>query len=181
MQAEFQRQMLEMRQEIAALRNFTSMNPSNGIPQVAVSTRQPASPISPISQPSSHTFVQGSSNNPLQAYNDAQAEMSSIPHQSMTPSDSDLLVPSTCDSPAPRSRKRRHSTLSADSSSDSDDPVPRRGRPSKRTNHHDRRCLTIHVSTYSRIPYLRTEFGSLACPSHTHYAPHGGRRRQVSP
>lgn len=75
-QAEMERQMFEMRQEISSLRSVGSVNPSmpsglfipqfNGSPGIPLQGHlQPASPISPVSQPSSHSqhaFVHGPSN-----------------------------------------------------------------------------------------------------------------------
>jgi hypothetical protein len=84
-QAETERQMLELRQEITKLRATANSNPppssglltpqySNSPPLTVQRSSQLASPISPVSQPPAFThpmFVQGSSNQPIQSHHQA--------------------------------------------------------------------------------------------------------------
>ncbi|KAF8195723.1 hypothetical protein K438DRAFT_782156 [Mycena galopus ATCC 62051] len=124
-QAEMERQMLDMRNEIAQLRSLLGATP-NGSPAIAnLRNPRPASPISPVSQPSAHSqhFLQGSS-----TFNDAL--------RLVTP------TPSLLDSEAPVRRKRRRSVLSSEDDTDSDNASSECSRP-RRTDHHDKRILTI--------------------------------------
>ncbi|KAF8076546.1 hypothetical protein FPV67DRAFT_1445174 [Lyophyllum atratum] len=189
-QAEMERIMLEMRQEITTLRSnaggYTNPSTSTGLltpqhnmsPPLAVQRPpQPASPISPISRPSSYTyptFVQGSSSQPSLGHHsyDGDFQMSSqlepiiveTPAPSVTPSPSPQLTfvqPSQLHhqlSVSPGNpRKRQTSDLSSDDEGDasSDSSASNNGRRLKRVSHHDKRCLTIHVSSmrYANILY----------------------------
>lgn len=170
----------------------TTASPSTGLltpqsimsPPLAVQQPpQPASPISPISQPSSYThpsFVQGSSNQPFTSYhsyaNDFSAHHtdsfvadSSAP--SVTPAPSPPLTfvqPSQLHNHQPMSpvngRKRQTSDLSSDDqeSSNSDSDTLNNRRPSKRVSHHDKRCLTIHVSARTNF-FMVALMSCLAC------------------
>ncbi|KAF7355452.1 hypothetical protein MSAN_01462000 [Mycena sanguinolenta] len=132
-QAEMERQMLEMRNEIAQLRSLLGATTTS--PAIAnLRHPRPASPISPISQPSSHAqqFVQGSS---------TLSDALQYPRL-VTP------TPSLHDSETPSSSsrgKRRRSVLSSDDESrgSASDDSSECSRP-RRTDHHDKRILTIH-------------------------------------
>lgn len=137
---------------------------------------QPSSPISPLTQSAPYSqamFLQGSSNNPLpgpshlpqygnhtamrqevpQQHPQTNLLMVQPPPQSVTPSPSPqltsvepLLPPDSEASTPPRTRKKRlNSELSGDEGNSSSSES-NTGQPMKRVNHHDRRCLTIHVS-----------------------------------
>lgn len=196
-QAEMERRLFEMRQEIVTLRstvgttsgttnNNTSMPttippPASGLftPQYNLSPampelrpQQPVSPISPLTQSAPHSqtmFMQGSSNNPLpgpmqQPQQEVSQPQPQIPlptlqplPQSVTPSPSPQLTfvepplpPDSEASTPPRTRKKRlNSELSSSDEGSSSSSESNAGRPLKRVNHHDRRCLTIHVSRFS--------------------------------
>jgi hypothetical protein len=160
-QAEMERQMLEMRSEIVHLRSLVNANhsglftPYTGSPAIAnLRHPRPASPISPVSQPSSQQFVQGSSRLQPQSYstesfptlNQALQYPTAVPH-TVTPS------PSRHGSEAPSSipetrRKRRRSVLSSeDESGTVSDSSTSCSRSAQRTDHHDKRILTIQVCT----------------------------------
>ncbi|KAJ6598902.1 hypothetical protein DFH09DRAFT_18137 [Mycena vulgaris] len=170
-QAETERQMLEMRSEISQLRSLLSANhsplftPHNGSPAIAnLRHPRPASPISPVSQPSSHSqqFAQGSStlqpssysNDSLNTLNHA-LQHPTVFHRAISPS------PSQQDSEAPSStprarRKRRRSVLSSDdesgSASESSSSFSRPAR--RRTDHRDKRLLTIQSAMRVHILLL---------------------------
>ncbi|GLB33954.1 hypothetical protein LshimejAT787_0108380 [Lyophyllum shimeji] len=208
-QAEMERIMLEMRQEIMTLRSTirgTTKTPAstglltpqhNMSPPLAVQRPpQPASPISPVSQPSSYTypaFVQGSSTQPFQRHQsyDGDYQMScqsepaviETPAPSVTPSPSPQLTfvqPSQLHhgvSPLPVKRKKRHtSDLSSDDddSNSSDSSASNKGRPLKRASHHDKRCLTIHHAIREHILRLMQVESDKELPdSHKEGAPLG--------
>ncbi|KDQ64637.1 hypothetical protein JAAARDRAFT_145597 [Jaapia argillacea MUCL 33604] len=165
-QAEMERQMLEMRQEIASLRAYVGLLPQTThtlqppIPQYQVAPLPPLTPLSPISQPSSHhqpTFVEGCSSRPLINYHTNSHELSIAPFspelEFMEPSPSmshstrfNSVAPSQSEASAPSSSRRRKRSPDPptdgddeDSGSESEPPE----RPLKRANHHDKRCLTI--------------------------------------
>ncbi|KAJ7684025.1 hypothetical protein B0H17DRAFT_1073292 [Mycena rosella] len=167
-QAEMEHQMLEMRNEISQLRSLINANhsplftPHNGSPAIAnLRHPRPASPISPVSQPSSHSqqFVQGSSRLQPPSYsNDSHNTLNHAlepVHRTVTPASS--RHESEAPSSVPRTRKkRRRSALSSeeesgsasDSSSSSSRPAPRR------TDHHDKRLLTIQSAMRAHILLL---------------------------
>jgi hypothetical protein len=148
-----------------------SMSPAMSVHAMSVQRPpEPVSPISPESQPSTYVqpmFVQGSSSNPL-GHQPPQSQhfqqplrpgititVPSVP--SVTPIPSPLhtsvgpsqLHPDVL--PAPVNRKKRQtSDLSSedDGYNDSDSSSSNKGRPIKRTNHHDKRCLTINVGIF---------------------------------
>ncbi|KAK7054206.1 hypothetical protein R3P38DRAFT_2855776 [Favolaschia claudopus] len=146
-QAEMERQLLDMRNEIALLRALIS--PSSAAPAIAnLQHPRPASPVSPVSQPSSHSqqlFVQGSSRSSL---NDAlTAPRPVTPPSSFHDSE-------TASSSARRSRrKRRRSVLSSEDdegSGTASDTSSVSSRP-RRTDHHDKRILTIQRAMREHI------------------------------
>ncbi|KAJ7781084.1 hypothetical protein B0H16DRAFT_1497024 [Mycena metata] len=179
-QAEMERQMLEMRSEIASLRALINANhsplftPYNGSPAIAnLRHPRPASPISPVSQPSSHSqqhFVQGSSRlQPASTLNSA-LQYSPVAPRAVTPSPSrhDSEAPSSVS--RPRKRRRRSAPLSedesaSDSSSDS--------RPAlRRTDHHDKRILTVQRAIRAHLLLCMDLANDKALPdSHTEGAP----------
>ncbi|KAF7352656.1 hypothetical protein MVEN_01231300 [Mycena venus] len=166
-QAEMERQMLDMRNEIAQLRGLLNANrgspvytPYSGSPAIANLRHpapRPASPISPVSQPSSHSqqqqFVQGSSRMQpsYPTLSDALQDPMVIPRP-VTPSSSlrdDSEAPSSAT--RSRSRKRRRSVLSDDESGGSvSDTSSSCSRP-RRTDHHDKRILTIQRAIRAHI------------------------------
>ncbi|KAJ7498763.1 hypothetical protein FB451DRAFT_1202938 [Mycena latifolia] len=169
-QAEMERQMLEMRNELSTLRSLINVNhsptftPHNGSPAIAnLRHPRPASPISPVSQPSSHSqqFIQGSSrlqppsypNESLNTLNHA-LDLPTPIHHSATPS------PSRHQSETPSSvsrtrRKRRRSVSSEDESGSASDSSTSRSRPvQRRIDHHDRRLLTIQHAMRAHILLL---------------------------
>ncbi|KAF5388452.1 hypothetical protein D9615_000536 [Tricholomella constricta] len=184
-QAEMERMMLEMRQEITTLQSTVSANSkspsSSGLltpqhnmsPPIAIQRPpQPASPISPISQPSSYTypsFVQGSSSQAFPGHTSYSGHFQispqpepivvETPAPSVTPSPSPQLTfvqPSQLHHDLPTSpgnrRKRQTSDLSSDDDGDSSDSsASNSGRPLKRISHHDKRCLTIHHAIREHI------------------------------
>ncbi|KAG6903491.1 hypothetical protein C0995_005514 [Termitomyces sp. Mi166 len=183
-QAEMARKLQELTQEVITLRASNNVHPtppsSSGLltPQHMMSpsltiqqSPQLASPISPISQPSSYqypTFVQGSSN---QAFHDQQVydnRFQPSPHpeppvlqtpvSAVTPSPSPHLT-SVQPNEAPQNlsvlpshgKKRQSSELSdSDSESGSENSSTSTHRV-KRINHHDTRCLTIHHAMRAHI------------------------------
>ncbi|KAJ7283938.1 hypothetical protein C8J57DRAFT_1054359 [Mycena rebaudengoi] len=144
-QAEMERQMLDMRAEISSLRALFTANPSplftphNGSPAIAnLGPPRPASPISPVSQPSSY------SHQSLPANNEPIHERRST---------SELRLESEAPSSAPESHKRRRSDLSSadDSDSSSDSSSSRSRQVQRRRNNHDTRTLTIHRAIRAHI------------------------------
>ena len=181
-QAEMERMMFDMRQEISSLRNFVAnssnsprflrTNQFNGFPP-APDSHLPLSalPISPISQPPSfqqttsvvgcsrplpenpHFYPSDSGNN-----NNTQIENSDgmvIEPPSPAPSATPPVVSAESlglQVMSPNiSRKRQTPDPTADdddNSTDGESSASLSERPSKRTNHHDTRCLSIHVSCH---------------------------------
>ncbi|KAG5653037.1 hypothetical protein H0H81_002659 [Sphagnurus paluster] len=208
-QAEMERMMLEMRQEITSLRSTLNTNtksaPVSGLltPQYNMSPPlatqrppQPASPISPVSQPSSYpypAFVQGSSSQPIHSHQvyEAPYQMSpqpettiiETPAPSATPSPSPRLTivqPSQLHhaptaSPVPNRRKRQTSDLSSDGEGNSSDSsASNNSRPLKRVNHHDKRCLTIqHAIREHILRSMKVESDKDLPDSHTEGVPIG--------
>lgn len=184
--------MYEMREEISTLRSAvagnapgpsrlltSSISPSPVFSLAQTPLHHPASPISPVSQPPSHpqhSFVQGSSNQPMQNHDHYYSDPS-MDFQPQQP-EPDLPLYVMEQTPSPRhsfaggsksrastppssaiSRKRRTSELSSDESdisgtSDSSESTTRRP---KRRNHHDKRCLTIHVSLSAALLITHTD------------------------
>ncbi|KAJ6628778.1 hypothetical protein B0H10DRAFT_1777225 [Mycena sp. CBHHK59/15] len=147
-QAEMERQMLEMRNEIMNLRALFNVNPSplftphNGSPAITnLAHPRPASPISPISRSPSHSH-QSMFHASTNLHNPASAQ-----HRAATPSDSETpsSLPQTL-------RKRRRSAVSSDdgSASASDSSSGSRS-AQRRTDHHDKRLLTIQVAMRAHI------------------------------
>ncbi|KAJ6539498.1 hypothetical protein B0H19DRAFT_1002927 [Mycena capillaripes] len=164
-QAEMERQILDMRTEIAHLRSLVHANRS---PQYTPYTSpaianlrhpRPASPISPVSQPSSHSqqFVQGSSR--LQQPSSYPTDLfPTLNHALEYPTATVTPSPSRPGSEAPSSvlkisRKRRRSVLSAeDESGSASDSSSSSSRPAqRRTDHHDKRILTINRAIRAHI------------------------------
>ncbi|KAJ7180260.1 hypothetical protein C8R43DRAFT_395004 [Mycena crocata] len=160
-QAEMERQLLDMRNEISHLRSLINTNrsplftPHNGSPAMAhLSHPQPASPISPVSQPSSYSqqFVQGSSClHPPQSISTLNYALQEPTTYQVTPSPSrhDSETPSTA--PSRSHRKRRRSAMSSDdeSGSASDSSCSRPAQ--RRTDHRDKRILTIQRAIRAHI------------------------------
>lgn len=209
-QAEMERQMLELRQEISKLRSAsTNPPPSSGLltpqysnsPALAVQRPQLASPVSPVSQPSSYThpmFVQGSSTQPMHShathfdepnYNTQQQTFEEPtpaiepPPSSVTPAPSPHFsfvhssqMHETSASPANR-RKRASSQLSSDEEDNgdsSDSSVSTHGRPAKRRSGHDKRCLTVHVRLFPFYTRILIDFNS-ACLTRPYNTTYGSR------
>lgn len=191
-----------MRHEISTLRSNAMKSPSSSgllTPQHNLSPAleihrvpPPASPISPVSQPSSYsypTFIQGSSNQPYSAHQSFDDAFQTPPHQeimavetpasSVTPSPSPQLTfvqPSQLHhefsaSPVNRRKRRTAEPSSDEDDSTSDSSISRNGRPSKRSNHHDKRCLTIHVSA-TLHPIFTPNILRIACHTRTLIARH---------
>lgn len=164
-QAEMEKQILELKQEIVSLKSVIGLNP--GMP--ASDQRQPpvdklTNPQQPTPNislsPESHsspsnaqpTFVQGSSTQPYQQ--PAQTEpRSKSPDAMAVDQPSTQFIAVNPEIPASKTRKRPTPALDSDEESDSSDSdgsgsLPRR--PYKRTNGHDARCLTIQVRRFQR-------------------------------
>ncbi|KAK0206383.1 hypothetical protein DFS33DRAFT_1471146 [Desarmillaria ectypa] len=177
-QADMERQLFELRQELVFLRSTVSGNVQqtpSASPSLSSARNAPfsqqlqsASPISPAPQPPGPTFVQGSSsqpniNHPQQytvAPDQQQQHLSSDePTMSaMTPSPSPQPVVPTQRSPS-KSRKKRRASSSSNEESDSgsstsDSSVLARERKKQRRNHHDKRCITIHHAMRTHILLL---------------------------
>ncbi|KAJ7044497.1 hypothetical protein C8F04DRAFT_588509 [Mycena alexandri] len=182
-QAEMERQMLEMRTEIASLRALVNANhsplftPYNGSPAIAnLRHPRPASPISPVSQPSSHSqqqFVQGSSRlQPTSTLNLALQYSPAAP-RTVTPSPSrhDSEAPSSVY--RPRKRRRRSAPLSEDESGGSASDSSSGSRPvHRRTDHHDKRILTVQRAIRAHLLLSMDLANDKALPdSHTEGEP----------
>ena len=174
-QADLEKLIIEMRQEISRLRSL-------GNTELSDPTTQSASSASPISQYSSDmypSFVQGSSTDLFAGGptygNDVQELQSASP--GISPPYLACVRPSELyeSSPPPVNQKKRatsevssedeEETLSSDDSS---------SRPVKRVNHHDKRCLTIHASHQnSAVLYSHTFAGG---STEAHITRHGNQR-----
>ncbi|KAJ7765028.1 hypothetical protein DFH07DRAFT_916583 [Mycena maculata] len=155
-QAEMERQMLDMRAELSHLRSLVTPNGTGHSPlftSPAIANLGHPSPVSPVSQPAQQPqFVQGSSRGRSELHNALQ------PTHTITPSPSrhDSEGPSE----APRTqRKRRRADRSSDneeqdqgsaSDASSASSVPAQ----RRTNHHDKRLLTVGHAIRAHILLL---------------------------
>ncbi|KAG6854864.1 hypothetical protein C0991_012054 [Blastosporella zonata] len=180
-QAEMERKLHELTQEVITLRSTNISNPTPpssgmltpqhmlppplGIPHPS----QPVSPISPVSQPSSYpypTFVQGSSNQPFPGHQQnydigyhpsPEPIIMETPAASVTPSPSPHLTyvqPNQLHqslSVPPMHGMKRPSSVSSGDESSSSSSSSSSTRRVKRVNHHDTRCLTIHHAMRSHI------------------------------
>jgi hypothetical protein len=173
-QAEMERQMLEMRQEILSLKASVGMNPNMtagdrgqltttsyqpsgyGMPMVVQQptpqTSQAQSPVSTSSQ--SHfqpAFVEGSSNRPAQQHSTSSNVPSISPELLvMEPTSPHFIAVEGSqlhpDAPCPQKRSTPNAdTDGDDESSDSESDESPPHRARRRTNGHDTRCLTIQV------------------------------------
>ncbi|KAJ7129511.1 hypothetical protein C8R44DRAFT_700337 [Mycena epipterygia] len=188
-QAEMDRQILEMRNEISHLRSLVNANhsplftPHNGSPAIAnLGHPRPASPISPVSQPSSHSqqFLQGSTRLHPPAY--PSESLNTLNHELQHPAAFHHAVtpaPSRHDSEAPSSapmsrKKRRRSVLSSeDDSGSASDTSSSCSRPAqRRTDHHDKRLLTIQRAIRAHLLLLMDLANDKELPdSHTEGEP----------
>ncbi|KAE9410188.1 hypothetical protein BT96DRAFT_913015 [Gymnopus androsaceus JB14] len=166
-QAELEKQMMEMRQEIYTLRSAFAAGPQPIPHQPTIMTHAPYySPISPISQ-NSDMFVQGSSSRPIQPEIVSNYSMSisppydspisTAPPKSASPSISPMLGPvnnaGTSVPPSPgtspdRARKRYNDTI--DYGHDSDRSASSENLAQSR-NHYQRKCRTIQQAMRSHI------------------------------
>ncbi|KAK0468185.1 uncharacterized protein EV420DRAFT_1503283 [Desarmillaria tabescens] len=180
-QAEMERQLFELRQELVTLRSTVSANTqrtSGASPSLSLARNAPfsqqlqsASPISPAPQPPSHAFIQGSSSQPNINYPQQYAvapdqQQQNLPSDepamsAMTPSPSPQPVVLTQRSPntVSKSRKKRRASSNSSEESDSgsstsDSSVLARERKKQRRNHHDKRCITIHHAMRTHILLL---------------------------
>ncbi|KAJ7094619.1 hypothetical protein B0H15DRAFT_969605 [Mycena belliarum] len=165
-QAEMERQMLEMRSEISTLRSIINathsplFTPHNGSPAIAnLRHPRPATPISPVSQPSSHSqqSVQGSSR--LQPPYYTNDSINALNHALEFPPRAATRSPSRNDSETEssvsrrRRKRRRFAPSSGDetgSASDSSSCPPAQ----RRTDHHDKRLLTVQSAMRAHIILL---------------------------
>lgn len=177
-QAETERQLFELRQELVAVRSMVSGNSQRtpGASPSLSSTRnvpisqqiQSASPISPVPQPPGMhypTFVQGSSSQPNINYPQQYAAAPAQQQQHL-PSDEPVMSAMTpSPSPAPtqrspnttsktRKKRRASSSSSEESDSGSSNSDSSRDRKKQRRNHHDKRCITIHHAMRTHILLL---------------------------
>lgn len=166
-QAEMERQMFEMRQQIASLQAMVHPSPSpNIVHRTPVDTPRPTllleTPVhhsvlstahfQSCSMPSQESFVP----NQMESHGNGSITPPEDVRYSTTPSTSpQLRAAINTDSPRAKSvdRRKRHTSRhtpayaeddSAESSG-SDSSSSSMDRPAKRANHHDTRCLTIHV------------------------------------
>jgi len=163
-QAEMERRMLEMKQEIVSLKSSVGLNandrsqlgyqaPGFGPPMVQQPTPQtPLSPVSTSSQPHVQAaFLEGSSNQPFQQQFTPIDTHSHSPESMIieAPSPQFIAVEGSRLHPdAPNPRKRPTPDVESDgddetSDSEGDDSPPHR--TLRRTSGHDSRCLTIQV------------------------------------
>lgn len=169
-QAEMERVIMEMRQEISILRSTPGAQPPTLLglltPQDTTSSTlstqgafHPSS-MSPLCD-TYPSFIQGSSSQPFTGYqsyhDDLQMPLQSnvptldTPATSVPPSPSPQLTcvqPSEIYDPSPspvNGKKRATSQLSSDDEGEDDYSDDSSSRPTKRINHHDKRCITIHV------------------------------------
>lgn len=166
-QADLEKLIIDMRQEISMLRSMGNTEPLDR----SDSTISSVSPISQYSSDMYPPFIQGSSTDPFAggpAYgNDVQEELQSV-SPGMSPPYLTCVRPSQLheSSPLPANQKKR--ATSEVSSEDEEETLSSDGsssRPVKRVNHHDKRCLTIHVSRQNSVLYshshlLRRPYGS---------------------
>ncbi|KAG9219022.1 hypothetical protein CCMSSC00406_0001432 [Pleurotus cornucopiae] len=175
-QAEMERQMFEMRQQIASLQAMVHPSPSlNIVHRTPVDTPRPTllleTPVhhsvlstahfQPCSMPSQESFVP----NQMESHGNGSITPPEDVRYSTTPSTSpQLRAAINTDSPRAKSvdRRKRHTSRhtlayaeddSAESSG-SDSSSSSMDRPAKRANHHDTRCLTIHHAM--RLHLVRT-------------------------
>lgn len=147
----------------------------NMSPAMSVQQRppQPASPVSPGFQSSPYAqpmFVEDSSNNSLDHQGQQSQHFQPQPRPEITISETS--VPTVTPAPSPlhtfvepsqlrpegstspaavNHKKRQTSDLSSDEEdqyNNSDSSASNKGRPLKRANHHDKRCLTINVREF---------------------------------
>ncbi|KAG6821582.1 hypothetical protein H0H93_000091 [Arthromyces matolae] len=185
--AEMEKKLHDLTQEVITLRASAANNPqspnSTGLstpqnmlsPPLAIpQSIQPASPISPISQPSPYpypTFVQGSSSQPFHdqpVYDNTyhpsphtEPMTTQTPDFSVTPSPSPHLasvLPNQNSQSLTGSsilgKKRQNSEISNDSDNSDSDSSSASVHRVKRASHHDRRCLTIHHAMRKHIRLL---------------------------
>ncbi|KAJ7507970.1 hypothetical protein B0H11DRAFT_2185486 [Mycena galericulata] len=159
-QAETERQILDLRAEVAHLRALVPANGHSPLfmsPALANLSHSPLfasptianlgqSPISPVSQPSSQQlpqFVQGSS----------RGLPSNAPERTLTPPTSrdDSEAPSSA-APRTRRKRRRADRSSDDESGSASDDSSASSRPApRRTDHHDKRLLTVQGAMRAHI------------------------------
>lgn len=178
-QAEMERQMLEMRQEIVTLKAAIGLHPDmpandrrqpavvnlpiavqGSNPQVLLQQPTPQtsqSPVSTSSQPFSQPiFVQGSSSRPYSQPSTTAARPSSPEVMVVEPPSPQFITVEGSqlhpDAPNPRKRPTPDPDSDEDdeSSASEDDEQPTR-RPIKRASGHDKRCLTIQVRANSHL------------------------------
>ncbi|KAJ8698306.1 Vacuolar protein sorting-associated protein 52 [Pleurotus ostreatus] len=175
-QAEMERQMFEMRQQIASLQAMVHPSPSpNVVHQTPVDTPRPTllleTPVhhSVLStahyQPSSMTSQESLVPNQMESHGNGSITPPEDVRYSTTPSTSPQLR-AAINTASPRAksvdRRKRHTPRHAPAyaeddsaeSSGSDSSSSSMDRPAKRANHHDTRCLTIHHAM--RLHLVRT-------------------------
>ncbi|KAK0498621.1 hypothetical protein EDD18DRAFT_1158480 [Armillaria luteobubalina] len=180
-QAETERQLFELRQELVTLRSMASGNtqrtpgasPSlSSIRNMSISQQmQSASPISPVPQPPGvhyPTFVQGSSSQPNINFPQQYAALPAQ-HQQPPPDEPVMSAMTPSPSPAPKqrspnttskTRKKRRASFSSSEESDSgsSDSDSSRDRKKQRRNRHDKRCITIHHAMRTHMLLLMDIF-----------------------
>lgn len=170
--AEMEKQILEMKQEIVTLKScmglHTNMSANDqrqpatatfqrqdNVSPMAVQQPTPQMSLSPVSNPShanaQPTFVQGSSRQSFQQSMPTNVRSHSPDLMIIEPPSPQFIAVEGSrlhpDAP-PASRKRPTPDIESDEeSSDSDDESPP-PRPTKRSNGHDTRCLTIQVCSF---------------------------------
>lgn len=189
-QAQMERKLQQLTQEVITLRASNNAHPtppsSSGLltPQQILSPslaiQQPpqlATPTSPVSHSSYPypAFVQGSSNQ-QQVY-DNRFHASPHPEPSVsavTPSPSPHLnfvqpnqEPQNLSVPSSHGKKRQSSELSSDGEASSSESSSTSNHRVKRINHHDTRCLTIHVCNITLSSFLLS-----LCPIARHASAH---------
>ncbi|KAG7449061.1 uncharacterized protein BT62DRAFT_963894 [Guyanagaster necrorhizus] len=196
-QAEMERQLFELRQELVTLRTAvpgntqqnTGASPSLSSARNApfLQQAQSSSLISPVPQPPGvhyPTFIQGSSSQPIINYSQQYAAAPDQQQQHLLPDESPMGAMTPSPSPHPivptqrsrntasKTRKKRRASSSSseesDSGSNSDSSVLMRDRKKKRRNHHDKRCITIHHAMRTHILLLMDVLNANDLPdSHT--------------